>query len=221
MMYATHDAFRRDVERLSVASVTRKHETPSVMAGRANFKNQHLIHHSVEDTDLWPRLRRATTIQPQDLELLQEMEAERARVDPLPAAVDSGSRTKDDGAARHVKELALALGQYVDHEEKEALPVIQSLLMPVDWRGLTRQMHRRQGVRGGSTYVPWVMDGMSVAKRERLLGRATFPGPPHQPTVVGGRDIGDATLERTDRGRLGEGTEVESGLCLLRPGIGV
>jgi len=56
MMYATHDVFRRDLGRLKAAATAGTAQAPGVRAGWENFKAQLLLHHSVEDTDLWPRV---------------------------------------------------------------------------------------------------------------------------------------------------------------------
>ena len=64
MMYVTHDAFRRDLGRFTAASAAGTAHAPGVRAGWENFKAQLLLHHSVEDTHLWPRVRRATAGRP-------------------------------------------------------------------------------------------------------------------------------------------------------------
>ena len=43
-MYASHDAFRRDLERLAVAVAEGRAATPAVRAGWENFKHQLHIH---------------------------------------------------------------------------------------------------------------------------------------------------------------------------------
>ena len=59
--------------------------------------------------------------------------------------------------------------------EESALPLIQSVLMPVDWRGFARQMRRRQGVKGAAIYVPWILEGIPLAQQHRFL--AELPAP--------------------------------------------
>lgn len=88
MMYVTHDAFRRDLGRFTAASAAGTAHSPGVRAGWENFKAQLLLHHSVEDTHLWPRVRRVAAGLPSGLALLDGMEAEHAQIDPLLTAVD-------------------------------------------------------------------------------------------------------------------------------------
>jgi hypothetical protein len=93
MMHATHDAFRRDLARLAAASAAGTAHAPGVRAGWENFNAQLLLHHSVEDTDLWPRVRRAAAGRPAGHALLEEMAAEHAQIDPLLAAAPGVSRS--------------------------------------------------------------------------------------------------------------------------------
>src|SRR5438045_367453 len=72
-MYAAHDSFRRDLTRLTVAADAGQGPSPQVRAGWENFKNQLLLHHRAEDTDLWPRLRDAVAGRAGDLALVQDM----------------------------------------------------------------------------------------------------------------------------------------------------
>ena len=130
MMYVTHDAFLRDLGRFTAASAAGTAHTPGVREGWENFKVQLLLHHSVEDTHLWPRVRRATAGRPAGLTLLDEMEAEHARIDPLLAAVDDALAGSASNLAGHAAELASTLEWHLRHEEEAALPLIQSVCTP-------------------------------------------------------------------------------------------
>lgn len=177
MMYATHDAFRRDLDRLVAAAAAGTAASPPVRAGWENFKAQLLIHHSVEDTDLWPRVRRAVAGRPDARSLLHEMEAEHALIDPLLTAVDEALAGPGADLAEPAQEISAALGHHLKHEEQDALPLIQSVLTPADWRAFADQMRRRQGVRGAAGYVPWVLDGIPPDAQRRFL--AALPPPVH------------------------------------------
>jgi iron-sulfur cluster repair protein YtfE (RIC family) len=175
MMYATHDAFHRDLDRFTVASAAGTADAPGVHAGWENFKAQLLLHHSVEDSDLWPRVRRAAAGRPSSLALLDEMEAEHARIDPLLAAVDAALANPAGNLAAHVAALTSALERHLKHEEDAALPLIQAVCTPADWRAFTGEMRRRQGLKGAANYVPWILDGAAPAARQRFL--AALPAP--------------------------------------------
>ncbi|GAA2664663.1 hemerythrin domain-containing protein [Streptomyces aculeolatus] len=175
MMYVTHDAFRRDLGRLLAAAVAGTAHTPQIQAGWANFKHQLLLHHTVEDDVLWPRLADKVTHRPDDLLLLADMEAEHARIDPLLTSVEAALEEPAADLAEQVDRLRTALVEHLDHEEKSALPLIQEVLTPADWRVFASRMRERQGLRGAAVYIPWITDSMPAAERERFL--AHFPPP--------------------------------------------
>ena len=173
-MYVTHDAFRRDLECLEAAAQAGKATGPEVRAGWANFKAQLLVHHSVEDAWLWPRLTERVKA-PAELALLKDMEAEHARLDPLLESCDEALAAGAPDLAVRAKELGEVLGRHLEHEEEEALPLIQSVMTQQDWRAFGRAMARRQGVRGVANWIPWITDGMPQAERREFLAR--FPAP--------------------------------------------
>ncbi|MBO0816196.1 MAG: hemerythrin domain-containing protein [Actinobacteria bacterium] len=134
-----------------------------------------VLHHSVEDTHLWPRVRRAAAGRPEGLALLSEMEAEHAQVDQLLAAVDDALAGPAGDLPAHAAALASALEWHLKHEEEAALPLIQAVCTPADWRAFGGEMRRRQGVKGAAVYVPWVLDGAGPDGQQRFL--AALPPP--------------------------------------------
>jgi iron-sulfur cluster repair protein YtfE (RIC family) len=175
VMYVTHDAFRRDLDRLGAAAADRRTGSRGVRAGWENFKNQLDVHHSVEDAALWPRVERAVAGRPADRELLAEMKAEHAQLHPPLAAVDQAMRHGAGDLTPLVRELSAVLGQHMRHEENSALPLIQEVLTPGDWSAFRRAMARRQGPRGAAMYVPWATEGLGDEERRRFL---RMIGPP-------------------------------------------
>jgi hypothetical protein len=174
-MYVTHDALRRDLDRMEAATAAGRARAPKVREGWETFKAQLLVHHSVEDAALWPPLTELVQYRPDALTLLKDMEAEHGRLDPLLAAFDDALDSDAPDLHVRVKELADVLGQHLEHEEAEALPLIQEVMTPGDWGVFRRAMARRQGVRGAAVWVPWITDGMPGDERRRVLRR--FPAP--------------------------------------------
>jgi hypothetical protein len=171
MMYVTHEALRRDVGRFSQAVTAGRIASPAVRAGWENFKDQLNVHHTVEDDDLWPRLYRAVGDDAQQLAMLEAMEAEHAVLDPMLDAVEAALTDRDAAVlGDRVDALAGALDGHLRHEENGALPLIQAVLTPEDWKGFGSAMAKRQGLRGASVYVPWIVDGASAADRKRFFG---------------------------------------------------
>jgi hypothetical protein len=173
MMYATHDAFRRDLRRL--AALADQPRTARALAGWHNFTTQLLIHHSVEDDHLWPTVRSAVDGRTGGQDLLNDMEAEHALLEPLLDAVERAITQQGAALAEAVEKLSAALVGHLDHEERDGLSLIQAALTPADWRTFAGHMRRRQGVRGAATYVPWVLDGIPKAKQQQFLGALPPP----------------------------------------------
>jgi hemerythrin-like domain-containing protein len=170
MMYVTHNALRRDMSRFATAMATGRAASPGVRAGWQNFKAQLHVHHTVEDDDLWPRLYRAVNDRPEDVAMLKAMEAEHAVLDPMLQEVDATPIGGDQASlSTHVDTLIGALDAHLDHEEKSALPLIQAVLTPADWRAFGSAMRRRQGLKGAAVYFPWILDGATPADRDRFF----------------------------------------------------
>ncbi|MFD8307436.1 hemerythrin domain-containing protein [Streptomyces sp. NPDC059690] len=174
-MYASHDAFRRDLERLARAVAAGRADTPGVRAGWENFTRQLHIHHTAEDGELWPRVRERAAGRPRDLALLDEMEEEHSRIDPLLAAVDTALRDRAPELPDLVAALRATLDDHLKHEEDSALPLMQDVLTAADWAAFTGRMRQTQGLRGASVFVPWIVDGAPPADRAAFLGAVPPP----------------------------------------------
>ncbi|MEV0090920.1 hemerythrin domain-containing protein [Streptomyces sp. NPDC050738] len=175
MMYATHDAFRRDLDRLVAAASAGRATDPRVLAGWENFKHQLHLHHSVEDSDLWPRVRNGAADSPLALALLADMESEHAQIDPLLAAIDRALADGGSGLADLAQEARAVLVYHLEHEEQDALPLIQKLLGPADWKGFAARFRERQGFKGAAVYIPWIVDDLGTQGRRRFFGAMPPP----------------------------------------------
>jgi iron-sulfur cluster repair protein YtfE (RIC family) len=175
LMYLTHDAFRRDLSRLHAAAESGRTAHPRVLAGWQNFQRQLVVHHTVEDTALWPRLAAAVADRPGDLDLVRQMEAEHATLDPLLAAVDRALPDPDPDLPDLVWRLLMTLNSHMTHEEDQALPLIQEVLTLEDWTAFRRAMARRQGPSGAAAYVPWILDEATPDQRSRFLHAMPAP----------------------------------------------
>ena len=99
IMLAAHDAFRRDLARLARAAAAADLSDPakrqSVAAGWELFKRELHLHHTAEDEIIWPVLRPRLAYSENALSVLDEMEEEHERIDPLLAAVDAAFLQRD------------------------------------------------------------------------------------------------------------------------------
>jgi Hemerythrin HHE cation binding domain len=175
MMYAAHDAFSRQLDRIAAGLEqgvpARGHAVPRW----ALFAQQLHIHHTAEDESLWPMLRSAIT-SADELAVVEAMEAEHAQLDPQIARVDAQIAAGFDAdAAVTVRELATGLARHMRHEENDALPLIEIRLGPAGWAAFGKHIRATQGISGASVYLPWLLDGAPADVSKRVLGMLPPP----------------------------------------------
>jgi iron-sulfur cluster repair protein YtfE (RIC family) len=175
VMYATHRAFRRDLQRLAAAVRAGRGDAPQVRAGWDNFNHQLHNHHSVEDRALWPQVVAKVADRPDDLKLLEEMEAEHAELGPRIDAVDAGVKSGAPDLAARIDDLYQVMDSHFTHEENSALPLIQDVLSPKEWRTFGLANAKNLGIKGVAVYIPWVIDDASPDDKRQFLGE--FPPP--------------------------------------------
>jgi Hemerythrin HHE cation binding domain len=144
-----------------------------VRAGWELFKTQLHIHHTAEDADLWPRMRTHLANRPDELALLQAMQDEHARIDPLLATVEGAFADRDGGHQRlgdTVDALASTLYGHLGHEERDVLPLIDQSLTQAEWQAFGNDQRRRIGIRGAAQFLPWVLDEASAEQVKAVLG---------------------------------------------------
>lgn len=173
-MYAAHDAFQRDLRRLTAAVEAGRFSGPGIDAGWATFKDQLHLHHTVEDAALWPPLRQRVT-RPADVAVLDEMEAEHALIDPLLARVDAAFAAGGTTLADSAGALAGALAAHMEHEEDRALPLVEAHLGPEGWAAFGGAIRERLGRKGFATFLPWMLDDAPADTTRRVLG--VLPAP--------------------------------------------
>ncbi len=176
MMYVAHDAFNRDLERLIGASRAGGGLTPSAIATWRSFSNQLHTHHNAEDTALWPRLYAAVT-DPDEIQILTDMEAEHDSLDPrlaqIDAAIESCNATALDA---ELKALAKGLSQHMIHEEQAALPLLERRTGKAGWETFSKEIRDQQGgLKGAAEYLPWVLDGATDETKAEVLNLLPAP----------------------------------------------
>jgi iron-sulfur cluster repair protein YtfE (RIC family) len=174
-MYAAHDAFSRDLERLAAAAKVGRTADPAVRNGWATFNNQLHVHHTAEDAWLWPALRTKVTA-PGEVSVLDAMETEHARIDQLLSRVDDSLAVPGiTGLAENIGALMAAFGSHMQHEEDQALPLVDEHLGPEGWAAFGKAVGKREGLRGAAELFPWMLDGAPADISKRLL--AMLPAP--------------------------------------------
>ncbi|MDI2130925.1 hemerythrin domain-containing protein [Yinghuangia seranimata] len=180
MMFVMHDALRRDLETVARISEKGGDEPRRVLAtalGWQLFKTALHAHHSAEDDVLWPALREAVADRPDDIALLDAMEAEHAAVDPGLAAMDAALADAEHGHERLgfiVGKLTEGLGGHLKHEEDEALALIDAFVTPEVLARFGAEHSARVGA-AAPRFLPWMLDGQSPERLAQVLG--TLPEP--------------------------------------------
>jgi iron-sulfur cluster repair protein YtfE (RIC family) len=176
MMYATHDAFRRDLARLAAAADPRTGSLRAFKEGWKTFTYYLTIHHSSEDKALWPPVRRKAGLTAEQVAVLDAMEAEHAVLDPLMASVDSQLASGDlERLPATVAELTAALTAHLENEEAAGLPLLDKLLSEKEWSDFEDVQKNAVGVKGAAQFFPWVLDGAPASVEEKAL--ALLPAP--------------------------------------------
>jgi hypothetical protein len=154
LMYTAHEAFRRDLRRLERAAESGALTDPGVVAGWNTLRQQLDMHHVGEDVTLWPLLRGKATA-PDDAGVIDAMESEHQTIELLIGRVNSCLACEDRAGLREtVGFLSVALNSHVEHEEREALPLVARLVGDPGWRRFTRYMSKAQGLRGAAVFSP-------------------------------------------------------------------
>lgn len=175
MMYIAHDAFNRHMTRLLEALETDDGFTPEARGTWELFVRTLRAHHKAEDAALWPALRRAVSA-PDDLAIIDAMEAEHAEIDPRIVAITAADRDhRVDDIREELAALQTGLSAHMRHEETEALPLLERTLGPNGWAAFPRQMRSSNRMRDMAMMIPWILDGASPEAQAKMLG--TLPPP--------------------------------------------
>jgi iron-sulfur cluster repair protein YtfE (RIC family) len=186
IVYMIHDAFRRDLARLSAAV-----RAPGVDSARArrlgdhwNFVEDQLHHHHrVEDESLWPLVRPKLAGRAEELAVLDDMETQHRSLTPENRAVDEGFASfcanPGDAAgaelAGHLDAMRSLLDTHLDDEESRCFPVIDAALSAEEFESFGKATAKAVGMRGSAHFFPWIFEGADAVERKAVL---TMPPPP-------------------------------------------
>jgi hypothetical protein len=167
-MFAIHDALRRDLTR--VGQLQARND------GWTLFRHLLHTHHTIEDDLLWPVVRDEAGGQVDDLALLDRMADEHAAIEPLLATLDRALTQGEPAADAHA-DLHAHLLDHLEHEEHDALPLVDRTLSPEQWMAFGQASAQRMGPDMPS-YLPWLLEGVSEDQATRLL--SVIPPPVRQ-----------------------------------------
>ena len=176
-MWAMHAALRRDMSRIEAgaSSLDAQGQVPSdVRAAWTRFRHALERHHSAEDEDLWPVLRRHLVMS-EEQQVIDRMVGEHEALSSAIAAVDAAltEGVNVDGA---VGELGRSLRQHLDHEEGSALPLLELHLSRDEWRRFLHTERRRTPVRERPEFLSWVLADADETDAAAVLAEIPPPG---------------------------------------------
>jgi hypothetical protein len=158
-MRALHAALRRDLSRLRdvAGQLDGSAGAPAtVLAGWDAFRAQLDNHHSAEDDDLWPVLRRELS-DPGELASVDAMVEEHRHIPPALADVDAALR--GGGELREpVERLSAVVLDHLAHEEREVLPLLEQHLTRAQWRAFMLKERSRLSPRERPEFLTWILD---------------------------------------------------------------
>ena len=188
IMLAAHSALRRDLVRLARVTARADLHDParheSIAAGWDLFKRELHLHHTAEDDLIWPALRPRLAHSASAQSVLDAMEEEHTRIDPLLAAVDEAFAAQPGTAAGRlpatVDALTSTLTGHLGHEERDALPLIGVALTASQWRRVGIRMGRRNRLSSTGEMFAWMLDNPSPSPGNpspAAATRRTLPPP--------------------------------------------
>jgi hypothetical protein len=175
MMFALHDALRRDLERVGRLAARRDGGPARLLQATVGWElfTQFLVnHHEAEDEALWPALRTAVAGHPDQLALVDALEAEHSVIGPLLAAINASAGPGD--FADVTDELITKLSAHLKHEEADGLPLIDAVLTPAAWQHFV-SVNTERNRPDAARYLPWMLDGLAQPAQAELMGK--FPPP--------------------------------------------
>ena len=186
IVYLIHEAFRRDLARLSTALrvPVQDRSRYRMLADRWEFVNEQLHHHhQVEDASLWPLVRPKLAGRDDELAVLQEMENQHDALAPTCTAVDEGFAAlvaqPGDGAGGDVADrldaMATLLAAHLDDEESRCFPVIDQAMSDEEFASFGKATAKAVGMRGSARFFPWIFDDADPVERKAVL---SMPPPP-------------------------------------------
>jgi len=190
-----HRALRRDLGRLEqVTHADLPDEQRAALCRHVTWMLDFLHHHHVgEDEGVWPRLlAKRPDLAPLVEQMSAEHEALAAASDRLRAASDAYALDGSAEARARVHDATVAMQDatlpHLEHEEREAIPLVVEALDADDWAYLSRN-HFRKGLSfsDSGTSLMWDLDDLDP--RYAAAVRAEVPGPVLwlMTTLYGGR----------------------------------
>jgi iron-sulfur cluster repair protein YtfE (RIC family) len=173
IMYALHDAFRRDLDALLAASAN----SAAVRARWDNFREQLHFHHVAEDEAMWPLVKAKLVANRKGLALIDAMEEEHHQIDPMLVMVGDAMAMDSDWArvTALLSRMRDTLEVHLAHEEADTLPLISETMTPAELGAIFTALGRKGGVKRAAVMFPWALSDADPDLRDRVLGNLPSP----------------------------------------------
>ncbi|MGA8046599.1 MAG: hemerythrin domain-containing protein [Dermatophilaceae bacterium] len=181
VMRILHHAFRRDGARLEQAA--ERYGTQEAAAHEALLIGWHGMasslhhHHTVEDTHIWPVIRAKVAGTP-DVEILDAMEEEHSRIDPAIERIERSFGDPDSGVGAVAESIDAFLGLlrgHLEHEEKDAFPLIRRFITKAEWDALNKSALKELSLSEIAGIGPWLLDGATPEEVRTVLSELPPP----------------------------------------------
>jgi hemerythrin-like domain-containing protein len=187
MLMAIHGAVRRDLDRLAsavssladeaIVTSDRRVGATGLAAYWTCFAEQLHHHHAIEDTEVFPYLRRS--LAGKGAAILDAMATEHEAIDEAQEAVQSAmDLLLSDPTALHAAALRTRLATFREvvtghlaHEEEAAVPLIVEGFDTEYWMAF---MSRRQQ-EAPDAFLPWVLDGAPAPAVDQVTSELPPP----------------------------------------------
>lgn len=181
VMRILHRAFRRDGNRLERAA--ERYGTQEAAAHEALLIGWHGMgsslhhHHTIEDTHIWPVIRDKVAGTP-DSDVLDAMEEEHSRIDPAIERIERAFADPEAGVDAVAESIDAFLGllrNHLDHEEKDAFPLIRRFITKPEWEALNRSAYKELSLSEIAGLSPWLLDGATPDEVRTVLSELPPP----------------------------------------------
>ncbi len=182
-MFVMHHAFRRDLARFEAAirrTPAADRESYAALAARwRTFCTALHGHHAGEDAGLWPLLRRR--VHPVHLRTVDAMAIEHETLDSLleqctrwlGQLASGGTERERETLQARLTSLRILLAHHLDHEESEALVLVQRYLTQAEWDLVERRYFQRTLTPAEAIgLLPWALHALPDDVRQRVLAAA-------------------------------------------------
>lgn len=177
-MGIVHSALRRDLKRTRIALETEPYPAGNrrrALAAHVRWMMHFLrMHHTAEDVGLWPLVRARN---PSAGAMLDRMDADHKLIEPSIATVERAAQQYGgDGSARPRLLVALSgldavLLPHLEREELEMMPIVRATITDAEYLAVEREHFvKPKGFRELGAEAPWIIDGVTPADREVIVG---------------------------------------------------